>query len=260
MTSRATTAADPFAWNTPQSWTPFDDPPEYTQRSTEHSDIVYNRWSWSPPSSWAVDQDFANLNESPRCESSADGPTICESLQTEAEFPPDGEKVLARVLSEQCFVKWSIVVIRADGKLHRCKLPLIATVQNLEDSLHKHIGKSVDNWKLYLRESDGRELSLRPHANPAGIIKRRLEAAGYMLNPSEGFIQTHKGREPEFDFLPRFVFRNEGDVPSFDYSISEPQCPRYTCGVKLLPNWVKRLFTTRHKSKWLHEKFTDIKA
>src|ERR1700761_7666596 len=106
MTTAAAAAAtlDPFVWNSPQSWTPFDDPPEYTQKSTEQSDI-YNRWSWSPPSSWAVDQDFAKLTESSRCESSASGPEICETSQTDAEFPPDGEKVLARVLSEQCFVK-----------------------------------------------------------------------------------------------------------------------------------------------------------
>jgi hypothetical protein len=109
MATSPTSTVDPFEWNSPTSLTFFNegDPPDYTQ-AIQHrpsQDPIYNRWSWSPPQSWAVCQG-PEYTGSSSSSSAGDDEDWDEEAAAE-EFPADGEKQIERIMTEQCLVKVS---------------------------------------------------------------------------------------------------------------------------------------------------------
>jgi len=98
---------------------------------------------------------------------------------------------------------YALRVYRTDGKMYRVRLPLSASVQDLAENMHKRLGNEKrESHRLYLQER-GRERLLAPTEQPAMIVKRRLEQAGY-----EVVDKLDELGAEDLSFLMKFVFKS----------------------------------------------------
>ncbi|KAL6303514.1 adenylate cyclase-like protein [Sparassis latifolia] len=165
--------------------------------------------SWTAPESWAVEKDgedplvpeYSSSEDSVPCSS----PHSKRRRRKTVSSRPDGVSTATSAPK-----KYIIRIYRANGSYHVVSIDFDVTAAELTPQLKKKLLMDADreSHRLYLKER-GRERVLAPTERPAGIVRRRLEQAGY--DPADGLDLL--GAE-DTKYLMKFVYKSNALGPA----------------------------------------------
>ncbi|KAF8332698.1 uncharacterized protein EI90DRAFT_2918120 [Cantharellus anzutake] len=201
------------------------EPHSYAKDYNSHA--VPQNQSWTAPESWATiprdgvierdgtsdDEDYGRGAGEPTRPPSPTAASLRAARAEALHRPPSLKRGREKSLPEppplspgavdlRKHTTTSIRIYRVDGQYHVVNCPSKTTVSDMRTALTKRLGIRGDTHRLYLREK-GRERALGSREEPAMILRRRLEQAGYS---STDDIDALGGEN--LGFLLRFIFRS----------------------------------------------------